>query len=83
MNAVERALAAVLAAQGGDGAEAATQIALAQQQTRSTARRERQVVEIAALVVCGAHQRAAGLAREHAAEFPEDAALLAHVLPPT
>jgi glutamine amidotransferase PdxT len=83
VNAVEHALSAVLAAHGGDVAEAAAHIAQAQQQTRATARRERQLVEIAALVVRGAHERAAGLALEHRAAFPEDTALLLHVLPPT
>lgn len=83
MNAVEHALSAVLAAQGGDRATATAQIALAQEQTRATARRERQLVEIAALVVGGAQARAAGLAREHRAEFPEDADLLVLVAPPS
>jgi hypothetical protein len=45
-----------------------------------TARRDRQVAEIAALVAAGHVERAAGLANEHAAEFPDDAALLARVL---
>ncbi len=51
--AIEHALLAVLAARGGDKATAADHIAHAQQQTRTTARRERQLVEIAALVVTG------------------------------
>jgi hypothetical protein len=41
-----------------------------------TDRRVRQLREIAALVDAGAHQRAAGLALEHLACFPEDAAAL-------
>ena len=45
-----------------------------------TARRERQVVEIAALVVAGDQERAAGLALEHIVEFPDDAELLARVV---
>ena len=56
-------------------------IARAQQQTRTTARRERQVVEIAALVVAGDRRRAAGLALEHIVEFPDDAELLGRVAP--
>jgi hypothetical protein len=80
VNAVEHALAAVLAARGGDAARAAAQLALAQQRTRATARRERQLVEIAALVVAGARGRAAGLALEHQAEFPDDAELLTDVV---
>ena len=37
------------------------------------------MVEIEALVVAGDRDRAAGLALEHTAEFPEDAELLARV----
>jgi hypothetical protein len=46
---------------------------------RMTARRDRQIREIAGLVAAGDRQRAAGLAREHAAEFPDDAGRLAEV----
>jgi hypothetical protein len=80
VNAVEHALIAVLAAKGGDPAKAAAQIALAKDRTRATARRERQLVEIAALVVAGARDRAAGLALEHRAEFPDDAEMLTDVV---
>ena len=45
----------------------------------SSTRRERQVVLIAALSVAGDTGRAAGLVLEHAAEFPDDADLMAHV----
>ena len=79
--AVEHALLAVLAARGGDDVTAAGHISRAQQQTRATARRERQLVEIAALVVTGDKDRAAGLALEHIVEFPDDAELLARVSP--
>ena len=79
--AIEHALLAVMAARGGDDATAHGYISRAQQQTRTTARRERQVVEIAALVVAGHRVRAAGLALEHAVEFPADAELLARVAP--
>ncbi|MBA2281915.1 MAG: hypothetical protein H0W25_11895 [Acidimicrobiia bacterium] len=79
--AIEHALLAVMAAHGGDDVTAAGHIARAHQQSRSTARRERQVVEIAALVVCGDRDRAVGLALEHAAEFPDDAGLVARVAP--
>lgn len=51
----------------------------AQQHARATARRERQVAEITALVVAGARARAAGLALEHAAEFPDDTDLLERI----
>jgi hypothetical protein len=78
-HAIEHALLAVIAADGGDSVTAHGHICRAQQQTRATARRERQVVEIAALVVAGDQLRAAGLALEHTVEFPDDAELLASV----
>ena len=81
MSAVEHALLAVMAAQDGDAVTANDHIARAQEHTHATARRERQVVEIAALIVAGDHQRAAGLALEHTSEFPDDAQLLARVAP--
>ena len=74
--AIEHALLAVMAARDGDPTAAVGHIARAQQQSRTTARRARQVVEIAALVVAGDQARAAGLALEHATEFPDDADLL-------
>jgi hypothetical protein len=80
-SAIEDALLAVLAAHGGDDVTAADHIAHAQQQTRTTARRERQLVEIAALVVTGDRDRAGGLALEHVVQFPDDAELLARVSP--
>jgi hypothetical protein len=70
-----------MAARGGDSVTADGHISRAQQHTRATARRERQVVEIAALVVAGHRARAAGLALEHIVEFPGDAELLARVAP--
>jgi hypothetical protein len=79
--AIEQALLAVLAARGGDKVTAADHISRAQQETRATARRERQLVEIAALVVTGHIDRAGGLALEHVVEFPDDAELLARVSP--
>jgi len=79
--AIEHALLAVLAARRGDDITAADHIAHAQQQTRATARRERQLVEIAALVVTGDVDRAGGLALEHIVEHPDDAELLACVSP--
>jgi hypothetical protein len=79
--AIEHALLAVLAARGGDTVTAADHIAHAQQQTRTTARRERQLVEIAALIVTGDMDRAGGLALEHVVEFPDDAELIARVSP--
>jgi hypothetical protein len=79
--AIKHALLAVLAARGGDEITAAVHISCAKKQTRATARRERQLVEIAALVVTGDMDRAGGLALEHVVEFPDDAKLLARVSP--
>ena len=75
------AVLAVMAARGGDNVTAASHISRAQQQSRATARRERQLVEIATLVVTGEAARATGLALEHTVEFPQDADLLARVSP--
>lgn len=79
MNAIEHALMAVIAANGGDTSVAQGHIALAQRHAHATARRERQIIEIAALVVAGDAERAAGLSLEHTAKFPDDAELLARV----
>ena len=79
LTAIEQALLAVLAAGGGDCATAHGHIVRAQQRSRTTVRRERQVVEIASLVVAGDPARAAGLALEHLVEFPDDAELLGQV----
>jgi DNA-binding IscR family transcriptional regulator len=79
MNAIAYALLAVMATDHGDAAAAQAHIASAQRISRSTARRHRQVVEIAGLVVTGQSERAAGLALMHTTEFPEDADLLARV----
>jgi hypothetical protein len=83
MSAISGALLAVIAARDGDAAAAQEHIASAQRHARTTARRDRQVVEIAALVVAGHRVRAAGLTLEHTAEFPDDADLLAHLTGPT
>lgn len=79
MTAIACALLAVIAAGEGDAPAARAHISQAQHHARATARRERQVVEIAALVVAGDGERAAGLALEHAAAYPDDAGLLARV----
>jgi hypothetical protein len=78
-NAIEQALLAVMAAGNGDRDEARLHISRAQGHARATARRERQIVEIAALVVANDEERAAGLALEHTAEFHGDADLMAHI----
>jgi len=82
MSAIEHALLAVFAADAGDSVSAREHIARAQQHTRTYARRERQVVEIAALAVTGQAIRAAGLALEHVREFPSDRELLTRLAPP-
>ena len=79
MNATEHALLAVMAADSGDTATAREQLSEAQRDARTTARRDRQIVQIAALVVAGQRERAAGLTHEHTVEFPGDAELLALV----
>ncbi len=79
MSAIAYALLAVAAVDDGDSTAAQAHIANAQRQSRTTARRDRQVVEIATLVVAGHCERAAGLAVMHTAEFPDDAGLLARV----
>ena len=81
MNATEYALLAVMAAGSGDTTTAAAHLSRAQRHARTTARRERQIVQIAVLVVGGKRERAAGLTLEHTAEFPDDAELLARVAP--
>jgi len=73
------ALLAVLAQDGGDADAARAHLAEAERRSRSTARRERQIVEIAGLVVAGRLARATDLALIHTAEYPDDVALLAPV----
>lgn len=80
MDAIAHALLAVVAADDGDRPAAQAHIANAQRRARSTARRDRQIVEIAALVVAGDRARAAGLTLEHTAVFSEDVDLLARVV---
>jgi len=79
MTPIEQAILALVAAKRGDDVAAQAHISRAQRHARANARRERQVIEIAALVVGGDGERAAGLALEHTAEFPEDVDLLARV----
>ena len=49
---------------------------------RATARRQRQLDEIAALVAAGRGERASGLALVHVAEFPDDHDLLGPLAAP-
>jgi hypothetical protein len=73
---IAAALLAVAANGAGDTVTAQQLLRTAKQQSQSAVRRQRQVLEIARLVVDGATERAAGLALEHAAQFPEDAEML-------
>ena len=77
MNTVTHALLAVVAKTAGDLPSAEDHLQAARRHGRAMARRERQLVEIASLLVDGAHDRASGLTIEHAAEFPDDEELLA------
>ena len=79
MAAITYALLAIAAADNGDAAGALAHLATAQRHSRATARRVRQVLEIAALVVAEHRERASGLALMHAAEFPADADTLAAI----
>ena len=79
MNPIADALLAVMASTAGDTAEARSHLASAQRHAQTGARRHRQVVEIAGLVVAGTRERAEGLALMHTAEFPEDSTLLARI----
>ncbi len=77
MNAVALALQAVMAFQGGDVAGAREHIVDARCEARTATRRDRQIVEIASLVIAGGRSRAVGLAQMHTTEFPDDAKMLA------
>jgi hypothetical protein len=79
MNPIDDALLAVMASIAGDATAAHDHLEVARQHSQAAARRHRQVLEIASLVVSGAHERAAGLALVHASEFPRDAELLAQI----
>ena len=81
-DSVELALLAALATAAGDTDAAVAHIAAAQRLSRARARRHRQLVEIAALVVAGRRQRAADLAAVHTAEYADDAELLAQLVRP-
>jgi hypothetical protein len=78
--AIAYALLAVLAVEAGDRPLAEGHLRAAERQGRSTARRERQLVEIAALVVSGERDRARDLSFEHESDFPDDTELLTSLL---
>ena len=77
MSAITFAVLAVFARELGDHAAAGQHLEAAQRHSRKAARRERQLVEIASLIVADEHERARGLAFEHTSEFPSDDELLA------
>lgn len=76
MDPIADALLAVTASRAGNRIQAQQHLEAARQAAQACARRHRQVVEIAGLVVSGAGERAEGLALVHAAEFPADIELL-------
>jgi hypothetical protein len=80
MDPIAHARLALMAADDGDIPAAQAHLSDAQGRARATARRDRQVVEIAALVVAGRRERATGLALVHTSEFPADVDLLAPVV---
>jgi hypothetical protein len=77
MNAIAFAIVAVFATEIGDHAAASEHLEAAQRHSRTAARRERQLVEIATLIVAGERQRARGLSFEHTSDFPADDDVLA------
>jgi hypothetical protein len=82
MNAITYALLAVIARAAGDHASAEHHLRAAQRHSRATARRDRQLVEIASLIVAGEQDRARGLSFEHESEFPADHEVLVSLLSP-
>src|SRR3954471_19866426 len=60
-------------------ADACDHLDAARRHCQRSARRHRQVLEIAGLIVSGRRERAEGLALLHLAEFPSDAELLARM----
>jgi len=79
MTPIDNALLAVMASIAGDTNAADRHLETARRHASTAARRHRQVVEIAGLVVAGAYERAEGLVLVHAAEFPDDTELLASI----
>ena len=80
MNPIDEAVRAVSAARAGDTTDAQEHLRRAHRNTQKMARRQRQVVDIAGLVIAGNRDRAEGLALVHLAEFPSDAELLAGLM---
>ena len=82
MNAITYALLAVIARAAGDQSVAEENLRAAQRHSRAVARSERQLVEIASLIVAGEAERARGLSFEHSSEFPGDEVVLASLFNP-
>ena len=76
MDPIEDALLAVRACIAGEPREAEQHLEAARQHCCAAARRHRQLVEIAGLVIAGAHDRARGLALVHVADYPHDRAVV-------
>ena len=79
MDPIADALLAVLASNAGDTSGALEHLETARRNVRTAARRHRQLVEIASLLVAGADDRADGLAVLHRTEFDEDTLLVARM----
>ena len=77
MNAITFALLAVFAREIGDDVAADQHLQAARRHSSKSARRDRQLVEIASLIVAGDRERARGLSYEHTSEFTGDRELLA------
>ena len=79
MDPIADALLAVMASIAGDTTGALDTSRPLSTHVRTAARRHRQVVEIAGLLVAGADDRADGLAVLHRTEFDEDTLLVARM----
>jgi hypothetical protein len=76
---ITAAVLAVLAARDRDFAGARAHLHDARTVARTRARRERQILEIAASIVDGDRARAIGLSLEHQASFPGDAGVVRRI----
>jgi hypothetical protein len=80
MSAVVHAVLAVAAKHAGDVDAAEEHLDCARRLSTAMARRERQLVELAALIVDDEWDRACDLSFEHGAQFADDRDLLAGLL---
>jgi hypothetical protein len=81
-DAIHHVRLAVRAAAAGDGHTASDHLLAARRQARTTTRRERQVIEIAAALIAGDGERATGLRYEHLHDFADDGSILARLFEP-